>query len=57
MYDTWTVARHPDGEWSFGGRPDSEEYLKCELFFVHAKDYLEAIGMANAERQARHERQ
>ena len=47
----WTVARFPNGSWSYGGRPDSPDYEHCEVWQIEAKYPMDAVKKAQAKRR------
>jgi hypothetical protein len=47
----WTVVRFPNGSWSYGGRPDSPEYERCEVWRIEAATAKEAVKKAQAKRR------
>ncbi len=47
----WTVARYPDGSWTYGGRPDSPDYEFCEVWRIAATDEKAAVRKAQAKRR------
>lgn len=46
----WTVARFPDGSWSYGGKPDSPDYAKCEVWRISAFTSDQAVRKAQGKR-------
>jgi hypothetical protein len=48
--EIWTVARFPNGTWSYGGRPDDPDYEQCEVFRVLAADGPRAVRKAQGVR-------
>ncbi len=46
----WTVARFPNGSWSYGGRPDDPDYECCEVFQIPASSHQEATRKAKSKR-------
>ena len=47
MPDTlWTVARFPDGSWTYGGPPDSPDYEFCTVYQIKASTPTVAIRRA-----------
>lgn len=36
MNKLWTVARFPNGSWSYGGKPTDPDYANCEIFRISA---------------------
>lgn len=50
----WTVARFPDGSWSYGGKPTDPEYAGCEVFRISAVDGMAAKKKAQAKRSREH---
>ncbi|MCD1619179.1 hypothetical protein K7H20_14000 [Salipiger manganoxidans] len=48
---TWTVARFPNGSWSYGGPPDSPEYAECEVWRIVADNPRAAVKEAQRQRR------
>jgi hypothetical protein len=49
-----TVVRFIDGSWSWGGKPDSPDYIDCEVFIIpQAKDIQSAVRKAQTQRRAK----
>lgn len=47
MADTlWTVARFPDGSWTYGGPPDSPDYALCTVYQILAPTPAIAVRRA-----------
>ena len=46
----WTVARFPNGSWSYGGKPDDPDYAECEVWSIEASDGKAAIKKAREKR-------
>lgn len=46
----WTVVRFPNGSWSYGGKPDSPDYAKCEVWRIEASDGKAAVKKARDKR-------
>ena len=47
----WTVARFPNGSWSFGGKVDDPAYSESEVFRIPAFNGKEAIKKAQGQRR------
>jgi hypothetical protein len=49
-----TVVRFIDGSWSWGGKPNSPDYVGCEVFIItQAKDIQSAVRKAQYQRRAK----
>lgn len=46
----WTVVRFPDGSWSFGDKPDSPDYVGCEVWQIEAPDGKRAVKAGRDKR-------
>lgn len=46
----WTVARFPNGSWSYGGKPIDSDYAECEVWQIEANDHRAAVKKAQAKR-------
>ena len=51
MERLWTVARFPNGSWSYGGKPTAPEYEHCEVWQIAADTAKEAMRKAQAKRR------
>ena len=54
---TWTVARFPDGSWTYGGPPDSPDYTEAEIWRVPAYSAKFAVKYAQGQRRSMIRRQ
>lgn len=52
----WTVARFPNGSWTTGGKPNSEDYENCEVFVIEADSREHATKKAQAKRSRQRKR-
>lgn len=43
---TWTVARFPDGSWTWGGPADSPDYALCDVWSIVAPTAKIAVSRA-----------
>ena len=50
MNKLWTVARFPNGSWSYGGKPTDPDYAECEVFRIAAVEGKAAVKKAQAKR-------
>ena len=50
MNKLWTVARFPNGSWSYGGKPTDPDYAECEVFRISAVEGKAAVKKAQAKR-------
>ncbi|WP_423212284.1 hypothetical protein [Paracoccus yeei] len=48
---TWTVARFPDGSWTYGGLPGSPDYSECEIWRIWESDPKRAVKKAQQQRR------
>lgn len=48
---TWTVARFPDGSWTYGGPPDSPDYVEAEIWRILAPNAKDAVARAQGQRR------
>ncbi|MFP6559347.1 hypothetical protein WJ542_13680 [Paraburkholderia sp. B3] len=57
MKKPWTVVRFPSGSWSYGGKPDDPDYVRCEIWQIEAETSSPAVGLAQARRSRERKRQ